>query len=161
MAVQYRIGEFSNVSGISAKTLRFYDEIGLLRPASVDPRTGYRFYRPEQLEELASILVLKDLGVSLADIRSLFSRTGSVRDRRDLLSELKRKAEQSIQTAMQSLKWIQVALEEEDASRRAISIVLKRRPAISVASVRAGEDLRRNSPVRAGVAERASSSIDR
>jgi DNA-binding transcriptional MerR regulator len=137
MAMQYRIGEFSNVSGVSAKTLRFYDEIGLLRPASVDSRTRYRHYRPQQLEELASILVLKNLGVSLADVRSLFSRTAAPKDRRDLLSELKRKAEQSIRTATQSLKWIKAALDEEDASRRPISIVVKRRPAISIASVRA------------------------
>ena len=56
MATQYRIGEFSNLSGVSTKTLRFYHEIGLLRPASVDSRTGYRHYRPEQLEEVASIV---------------------------------------------------------------------------------------------------------
>jgi len=137
MAMQYRIGEFSNVSGVSAKTLRFYDEIGLLRPASVDPRTRYRYYRPQQLEQLASILALKDLGVSLADVLNLFSRTEPLKDRRDLLSDLKRRVEQSIQTATQSLKWIKAALDEQGTPRRPISIVVKRRPAISVASVRA------------------------
>jgi DNA-binding transcriptional MerR regulator len=137
MAMQYRIGEFSNVSGVSAKTLRFYDEIGLLRPARVDARTRYRHYRPEQLEDLASILVLKDLGVSLAEVRNLFLRTGSTNDRRRLLAELKRRAEHSIQTATQSLKWINLAIGEEDALRRPVSVVVKRRPAISIASVRA------------------------
>ena len=78
MAVQYRIGEFSNLSGVSAKTLRFYDEIGLLRPASVDSRTGYRHYLPQQLEQLASILALKNLGVSLADVRNLPGWDGAV-----------------------------------------------------------------------------------
>jgi DNA-binding transcriptional MerR regulator len=58
MSVQYRIGEFADLSGVPAKTLRFYDEIGLLRPAAVDPRTRYRLYLPQQLEELASILAL-------------------------------------------------------------------------------------------------------
>ena len=43
---RYRIGAFAQVSGVSAKTLRFYDQVGLLRPTRVDPRTGYRFYRP-------------------------------------------------------------------------------------------------------------------
>jgi DNA-binding transcriptional MerR regulator len=137
MAMQYRIGEFSNVSGVSAKTLRFYDEIGLLRPASVDARTRYRHYRPEQLQDLASIIVLKNLGVSLADVRNLFHRTGSTKDRRHLLAELKRRAEHSIQTATQSLEWINVALGEEDSARRPVSVVVKRRPAISIASVRA------------------------
>jgi DNA-binding transcriptional MerR regulator len=109
MAVQYRIGEFSDLSGVSTKTLRFYDEIGLLRPASVDARTGYRRYRSQQLEELASILVLKSLGLSLGDVRNQLSKAGSAKDRRELLFELKRSIEQSIQGASQSLKCIDAA----------------------------------------------------
>lgn len=42
----FSIGEFSQISGLSLKTLRFYDEKGLLKPAQVDPSTGYRFYDP-------------------------------------------------------------------------------------------------------------------
>jgi DNA-binding transcriptional MerR regulator len=136
MAVQYRIGEFANLSGVSAKTLRFYDEIGLLRPASVDSRTGYRLYRPQQLEQLASILALKNLGVSLAEVRTLISRTGSCKDRQDVLTELKRTIEQSMQTAAQALECIEFALEELEGSTRPISVVVKRRPAIPIASVR-------------------------
>jgi DNA-binding transcriptional MerR regulator len=137
VAVQYRIGEFSNLSGVSAKTLRFYDEIGLLRPASVDPRTGYRHYRAQQLEELASILALKSLGVPLADVRNLLKKAGSNQDRRHLLSELKQTIEQSIHAAAQSLKCINATLHELDTSKRPIPVVVKRRPAIHIASVRA------------------------
>jgi DNA-binding transcriptional MerR regulator len=137
MAVQYRIGEFGNLSGVSAKTLRFYDEIGLFRPASVDARTGYRRYRAQQLEELASILALKSLGVSLVDVRNLLMKAGSGKDRRNLLSKLKQTMEQSIQTATQSLKCINAALDELGASKRPISVVLKHRPATLIASVRA------------------------
>jgi DNA-binding transcriptional MerR regulator len=137
MPEHYRIGEFSNLSGVPAKTLRFYDEIGLLRPASVDARTGYRHYRPQQLEELASILALKSLGVSLGGIRNLLGKAGPGKDRRELLSELKRTIEQSIQTATYSLKCIGAALDELDASKRPIPVVVKRRPAAPIASVRA------------------------
>jgi DNA-binding transcriptional MerR regulator len=137
MAVQYRIGEFSNLSGVSAKTLRFYDEIGLLRPASVDSRTGYRHYLPQQLEQLASILALKNLGVSLADVRHLICRVGPGRDRRGLLTELKRTIELSMQTAAQSLDCINAALEELQGARPPIPVVVKRRPAVLIASVRA------------------------
>lgn len=140
MAVQYRIGQFSNLSGVSAKTLRFYDEIGLLRPASVDSRTGYRHYVPQQLEQLASIVALKNLGVSLADVRNLICRVGSSQDRRDLLTELKRTIEQSMQTAAQSLECVDAALEELEGSKHPISVVVKRRPAIPIASVRAKVD---------------------
>src|ERR1700730_9057039 len=137
MALQYRIGEFSNLSGVSTKTLRFYDEIGLLRPASVDARTGYRHYRAQQLEDLASILALKSLGASLAEVGNLLRGVGSGKDLRDLLSEIKRTIEQSIQSAAQSLKCINAALDELDASKRPISVVVKRRPATPIASVRA------------------------
>src|SRR5882762_5814584 len=106
MNMHYQIGEFAELGGVSAKTLRFYDEIGLLRPASVDARNGYRRYRPQQLEELASILALKNLGVALADVRHLIGRTGTRDDRRKLLRDLKRTVEQSISSAAQSLKCI-------------------------------------------------------
>jgi len=136
MATQYRIGEFSNLSGVSTKTLRFYHEIGLLRPASVDSRTGYRHYRPEQLEEVASIVALKQLGVSLAEVRDLLNRPGSGKDRRGLLLELKNNLEQSMEAAGQTLKFINLALEELDRVKRPIPVVVKHIPAVPVASVR-------------------------
>lgn len=136
MATQYRIGEFADLGGVSAKTLRFYDEIGLLRPAGIDPRTRYRFYHPEQLRELASIRALKDVGVSLADIHGLTRKVRATKDRREVLKNLKRTLEQSIRTARQSLNWINAALAELDNCRRPIAVVVKRRPAILVASIR-------------------------
>lgn len=135
MAVPYRIGEFAELSGISAKTLRFYDEIGLLRPASVDPRTRYRHYLPEQLNDLASILALKDLGVPLSKLRNLTRHTG-VGEHRNVLVDLKQAIEQSIQTATQSLHWIGAALKELDGPGAPVPVVVKRRPAVLIASVR-------------------------
>jgi len=136
MTARYRIGEFAALSGVSAKTLRFYDEIGLLRPASIDPRTRYRFYVPQQLEELASILALKEIGVPLAEVRGLTRKAGSTKDRREMLDDLKRTLELSIETASQSLGWVKAALKELDSSSRPIPVVVKRRPPALVASIR-------------------------
>jgi DNA-binding transcriptional MerR regulator len=55
-----------------------------LRPASIDARTRYGHYLPQQLEESASILALKDIGLPLADIRNLTSKAASKKNRRDL-----------------------------------------------------------------------------
>lgn len=66
-----KIGDFSKISKVSVKALRFYDEIGLLRPASIDPFTGYRYYSMEQLARLNRILAFKDLGFSLEQIGSI------------------------------------------------------------------------------------------
>ena len=63
-----KIGEFSKLSRISVRMLRHYDEIGLLKPAQVDPFTDYRYYREDQLPTAGRIAALKDMGFSLADI---------------------------------------------------------------------------------------------
>ena len=134
--MHYKVGEFADLSGVSAKTLRFYDEIGLFRPASVDARTRYRFYLPQQLHELASIVALRDLGVPLARLRRLTQKAGSENERREILLDLKRMMEQSIKTTTQSLNWIVAALDELGKSEHPIPVVVKRRPAVLIASVR-------------------------
>lgn len=70
----FRIGEFARFTRVSVKMLRHYDEQGLLRPAKVDAETGYRYYRAEQLPRLNRILLLRELGFGLADIRDLLDR---------------------------------------------------------------------------------------
>lgn len=67
----FKIGDFSRISRVSIKTLHHYDEVGLFKPAEVDPWTGYRFYHADQLPQLNQILVLKDLGFTLDEIKQL------------------------------------------------------------------------------------------
>ena len=62
-----KIGDFSRLAHVSVKTLRFYDEAGLFAPAAVEPRTGYRFYRAAQLPQLQRILLLRELGCTVAE----------------------------------------------------------------------------------------------
>ncbi len=69
----YMIGEFSRMSRVPVKTLRYYDEIGLLTPVHVDPDSGYRMYSPEQIVRVQKILALKDLGLSLNEIREFLA----------------------------------------------------------------------------------------
>ena len=63
------IGAFARASRLSPKALRLYDELGLLRPAEVDPASGYRFYDPAQLERARLVAWLRSLGMPLARIR--------------------------------------------------------------------------------------------
>lgn len=67
----FRIGEFSRIVQLSVRVLRHYDEIGLLVPARVDPASGYRHYSPAQLADAHRIIALKELGLSLEQIRKL------------------------------------------------------------------------------------------
>lgn len=65
------IGEFSNICKVSAKTLRYYAEIGLLEPSEVNPENGYRYYAIEQLEKMLFINRLKVYSFSLDEIKTI------------------------------------------------------------------------------------------
>jgi len=65
----YKIGELSKLCSIPVKTLRYYDDIGLLRPDHIDKFTGYRYYSAARLGECCRILALKELGFTLDEIR--------------------------------------------------------------------------------------------
>lgn len=73
----FRIGEFAQFSRVSVKTLRHYDEIGLLPPAQVDPFTHYRYYSAAQLPRLQRILALREMGFGLAQIGQMLEETVS------------------------------------------------------------------------------------
>lgn len=66
------IGEFSNICRVSAKTLRYYAEIGLILPDEVNPENGYRYYSINQLEKMLLINRLKDYCFTLEEIKSIF-----------------------------------------------------------------------------------------
>jgi DNA-binding transcriptional MerR regulator len=136
VATPYRIGAFAELSGVCAKHCALTTTLACWLPASVDPRTGYRFYVPQQLHEIASIIAMKELGVPVAKLRGLMKKTATRRERRDLLAELKRTVEQSIKTATQSLRWVDAPLQELDEAAAPIPVVVKRRPAVFVASIR-------------------------
>ena len=66
----YTIGEFSNLAHVSARSLRYYDAMGLLRPAHMG-ENGYRYYTGGQLPALAKIETLKSYGFTLAEVKEL------------------------------------------------------------------------------------------
>jgi DNA-binding transcriptional MerR regulator len=79
------IGDYSRLTHVPAKTLRYYDEIGLFRPIKVDSLTGYRYYSVEQLPRLYRILSLKELGISLNQILSVVNEDISPEQMRGIL----------------------------------------------------------------------------
>lgn len=68
MTNQLKISEFSRLAQVPVKTLRYYDDIGLLPPARVDEFTKYRFYEAVQLLKLRRIVMLKQMGFRLVEI---------------------------------------------------------------------------------------------
>ncbi len=66
----FTAGEMAQLQGISKQTLLFYDKKGVFSPAFVDPKNGYRYYSAAQLPTLDTILMLKEIGFSLSEIRT-------------------------------------------------------------------------------------------
>src|SRR6185503_741768 len=87
MKTSYNIGEFSQVTGLSVKTLRFYHEKGILIPSSVDEATGYRFYDASKVEKARIIMRLRQMEFSIEDIAAVL---GECSDEADILNYLER-----------------------------------------------------------------------
>jgi len=81
----FKISQFSKISRVSVKTLRYYDQLGLLKPARTDGTTGYRYYTAEQLFRLHRILSYKDLGFTLDQIRTMLDEEVSTEQIRGML----------------------------------------------------------------------------
>jgi len=79
------IGEFARLGQVSPRMLRHYDETGMLRPARVDPQTGYRSYEVAQLGRLHRLLALRDLGFPLEQIRPMLEDDPSIEQLRGML----------------------------------------------------------------------------
>lgn len=65
----YKIGEFANVVKSNIKTIRYYDEINLLKPKVIDKFTSYRYYDEDNVREYYAIILLKQMGFSLEEIK--------------------------------------------------------------------------------------------
>ena len=71
--MKMQIKEFAEFSGVSVRTLHYYDEIGLLKPAFVDKATGYRFYDESSVLRMQDILFYRELDFSLKNIGEILS----------------------------------------------------------------------------------------
>src|SRR5215813_6701695 len=106
----FTVGEFSQLAQVSKRLLRYYDEIGLLKPVRIDKFTGYRYYSAEQLPPLNRILALKELGLSLDQIRRMLSDKVSADEIQGMLLLKKAEAEQQLQEEQQRIRSIESRL---------------------------------------------------
>jgi effector-binding domain-containing protein len=133
-----RIGDFSKLSRISVKTLRFYDEMDLLKPVEVDRFSGYRYYEYGQLARLNRILALKDLGFSLEEIGKLLAGDLSLEQLRGMLKLREAESRQRVLDESERLKRIEARLrqiEQEDVMSK-YDVVIKKVEPLKVASLR-------------------------
>src|SRR5262249_4435522 len=134
----FTVGEFSQLAQVSKRLLRYYDEIGLLKPVHIDKFTDYRYYSAEQLPQLNRILALKDLGLSLDQIRRLLRDTVSTDELQGMLLLKKAEAEQQLQEELQGIHNIESRLTflRSAEADNPLDVVVKAIPAQSILSVR-------------------------
>ena len=99
--MKLQIRAFAELTGVSVRTLHYYDEIGLLAPAFVDDRTGYRFYNETSLERMQEILFYRELGFPLKDICRIlaspcYNKRAALQQQKELLILKKERLERII-----------------------------------------------------------------
>lgn len=106
----YRIGQFSQLAKVTVKALRYYDEMGLLKPEQVDPWTGYRFYSTGQLLPLQRIVALRQAGLTIDEISAVLSG----QDAADLLQRRREELAWELAEAKGRLDRLESMLHQED-----------------------------------------------
>lgn len=117
----YKIGEFSSMSKTTIKTLRYYEKEGLLKPVYVDTNTGYRYYETSQLVELSKIISLRQIGLSIKDIKNILNGF----DLETVLNNRKKDLEENISLLNTQLSKINYLLEGNNMENK---IVMKEIP---------------------------------
>ncbi|HKH68141.1 MAG TPA: helix-turn-helix domain-containing protein, partial [Reyranella sp.] len=127
----FRIGEFAQIAQVSGRQLRFYDQLGLLRPAHVDQQTGYRYYTIRQLPRLNSILALKELGLALEQIGPLLADKISPADLRSMLVLKRAQLERSLHEEEARLRHVEsrIAQIDRDGTTEGFDVIVKSVPA--------------------------------
>ncbi|MGH7623094.1 MAG: phosphoribosylaminoimidazolesuccinocarboxamide synthase, partial [Gemmatimonadaceae bacterium] len=112
-----KIGDFARLSHVPVKTLRYYDDLGLITPERVDEFTGYRYYSLDQLPRLNRLLALKDLGFSLDQIARVLNEGVSHGQLRGMLMLKRAEVEDRLSQEQRRLDRIEARLkdiEQED-----------------------------------------------
>lgn len=134
-----KIGDFARLCRVTVKTLRHYDQIGLLVPAEVDPFTGYRYYSLEQLPRMNRILALRDLGFSLDEIQTLLSENLSTQGMQQIFRSKEAEIKARINEEQERLRRIRARLrviEKEAGSMSEYEVALSRQEPMRILSVR-------------------------
>lgn len=121
----YKIGDFSKLSKTTIKALRYYEKEGLLKPAFIDPNTSYRFYESSQLTDISKIISLRQAGLSIKDIKSIFNGSSMV----DILANRKNEIEDNLiklNTELSKIKYLMEGINMQN------EIITKKIPSYTV-----------------------------
>ncbi|MFD3699160.1 MerR family transcriptional regulator [Streptomyces sp. NPDC058646] len=133
----FTIGDFAKHGRVSVRMLRHYDALGLLRPARVDPFTGYRFYEAGQLARLNRVIALKELGFSLDQVGAILDERVGAEELRGMLRLRQAELEAAVAAATAGLRQVEARLRtiESEGSMPSEDIVVKSLPPVRLAEL--------------------------
>jgi len=127
--MKMKIGEFAAFCDVSIRALRLYDRMGLLKPSHIDSESSYRYYLPEQMQMLNTIISLKKVGFSLKEIKDLLT---AHLNREAIIKKLRMKQRENERTAaicqynmeniQKMLDAMEEAPEEQDDQAQAVRL---------------------------------------
>ncbi|MGW6710297.1 MerR family transcriptional regulator [Streptomyces sp. NPDC054956] len=131
------IGDFAKHGRVSVRMLRHYDALGLLRPARVDPVSGYRYYEAGQLARLNRVIALKELGFSLEQVGSILDELVGAEELRGMLRLRQAELESAMAAAAARLTQVESRLRtiENEGTMPSIDIVVKSLPPVRLAEL--------------------------
>jgi DNA-binding transcriptional MerR regulator/effector-binding domain-containing protein len=135
----FNIGDFARLGRVSVRMLRHYDAIGLLKPADVDESSGYRFYTAGQLRRLNRVIALKELGFTLAQVRTIVGDAVDVAELRGMLRLRRAELEAQIVADVVKLAGVEARLRmiEREGHMSTDEVVLKQIAPIRIAELSA------------------------
>lgn len=133
----FTIGDFAKHGRVSVRMLRHYDAIGLLRPARVDPVTGYRSYEAGQLSRLNRVIALKDLGFTLHQVQAVLDEQVGAEELRGMLRLRRAELAAAMAADARRLAHVEARLRtiESEGTMSSDDVVVKSIPAVRVAEL--------------------------
>ncbi|MBU3155767.1 MerR family transcriptional regulator [Clostridium estertheticum] len=133
----FKIGDFSKLTRVSVRMLRYYDEVGLFNPAKIDDFTGYRYYSAKQISDINLVMPLRDMSFNVADI-AVFMKEKSEEKLEDILKVKGQEIENNIRAEEIRLEKINAAIKDMKKERVNMSynVTLKSLPSYKVISLR-------------------------
>ncbi|MFE9067403.1 MerR family transcriptional regulator [Streptomyces violaceusniger] len=135
----FTIGDFARHGRVSVRMLRHYDATGLLRPAHVDPATGYRYYAAAQLSRLNRVIALKELGFTLQQVRDIVDEKAGTEELRGMLRLRRAELEATVAAVAARLVQVEARLRsiESEGHMPTNDVVIKEIRAVRVAELTA------------------------
>lgn len=119
--MEYTVQKLANIAGVSTRTLRYYDEIGILKPARVNS-SGYRIYGENEIDRLQLILFYRELGIDLESIKEIitsssFERSKALQEHHQKLLEKRKQLDLLIANVDKTIKSIEGSITMSDKEK--------------------------------------------